>query len=106
MQLYLFTCHGRPLKDASPEGDEHYAYSYLVKYGYMSEESSLESSKLQSLSQAVADFQSFAGLNMTGDLDKVTMDMMKKRSWDGNDIFMIMRATITHNLNNFENNPK
>lgn len=45
----------------------------------MSEESSLESSKLQSLSQAVADFQSFAGLNMTGHLDQVTMEMMKKR---------------------------
>lgn len=59
--------------------DQHYAYDYLVKYGYMSEEGSSESSKLQSLSQAVSQFQSMAGLSTTGHLDINTMEMMKLR---------------------------
>ena len=76
----LVPCLSRPLKDVSQPDDTHYAYNYLVKYGYMSEISeSQESSKLQSISDAVADFQSFAGLNRTGDLDTITMELMKMR---------------------------
>ena len=79
--LLLLQVYPRPLKSKNEVvDDEHLAYDYLVKYGYMNNnQESLESSKLQSLSLAVADFQAFAGLNTTGRLDQMTMEMMKQR---------------------------
>merc|ERR1712012_482473 len=70
----------RPASHAENLSAEDYAYKYLVKYGYMPTSSeSDESGKLQSLSEAVSEFQSFAGINTTGVLDDVTMEMMHLR---------------------------
>ena len=81
--VLLDQIHPRPLKSKNKNeviDDQHFAYDYLVKYGYMNnDQESLESSKLQSLSLAVTDFQSFTGLNTTGTLDQQTMEMMKLR---------------------------
>ena len=40
---------------------------------------SLESGKLQSMRSAITDFQTFAGINITGQLDDETMKWMTKR---------------------------
>ena len=55
---------------------------YLMKYGYMNMKT--ESSKTAPLlsrdgmKDYITEFQSFAGLPQTGDLDDNTLDMMKK----------------------------
>ena len=71
------------ITEAGEDEDSHYAYNYLVKYGYMppaaAESSEQQSSKLQSLASAVTDFQMFAGINVTGRLDGDTMQLMKRR---------------------------
>jgi len=53
------------------------AASYLSKYGYTTKSSSGKTEALSDLNTAVKDFQVFAGLPATGELDSVTMRLMK-----------------------------
>ncbi|GFS42363.1 matrix metalloproteinase-24 [Trichonephila inaurata madagascariensis] len=54
------------------------AMMYLQKYGYMNESSSNSASLIseQAVSSAIKDFQRFAGLAETGELDNTTLNMM------------------------------
>jgi len=55
------------------------AFYYLVNYGYISKDESKETAALMSdqvITKAVKDFQVFAGLEPTGDLDDETVELM------------------------------
>jgi len=52
------------------------AASYLSKYGYLRQSSSKETSSLIDITTAVKDFQIFAGLAPTGELDELTAQLM------------------------------
>jgi len=52
------------------------AASYLNKYGYVKQSTSTESSSLINLQTAIKDFQVFAGLPATGQLDEETVTLM------------------------------
>ena len=80
--LTLFSSSlSRPLKsDVDILNASHYAHKYLVRYGYMPDtKESIESENLLSMRSAITDFQSFAGINVTGQLDDETMKWMTKR---------------------------
>lgn len=89
MFQYLLLCltlflssRSKPLKKTTVDvlDTSHYAHKYLVRYGYMADtQESLESGKLQSMRSAITDFQTFAGINITGQLDDETMKWMTKR---------------------------
>jgi len=64
-----------PDTDADTSASE--AFSYLSKFGYIPS-SSIKTGSLVSLDSAVADFQAFAGLEVTGKLDSETIDLMRK----------------------------
>merc|ERR1712088_1022299 len=49
---------------------------YLAKFGYIKASTSGKTAALQSLDSAIADFQAFAGLEQTGELDEETVKMM------------------------------
>ena len=81
LTLFL-TSRSKPLKKTTVDvlDTSHYAHKYLVRYGYMADtQESLESGKLQSMRSAITDFQTFAGINITGQLDDETMKWMTKR---------------------------
>lgn len=62
-----------------PIGDEGEALLYLQKFGYLEESTSFRSGAIlatDSLTDALKDFQRFAGLNQTGELDNETITMM------------------------------
>ncbi|CAB4059170.1 MMP14 [Lepeophtheirus salmonis] len=85
LQLLLLVClngsNSRPIKlrkdeDLSLTG----AMMYLMKYGYMDNMSNSKSAPLLSpdfLKDHIMDFQGFAGLNQTGELDPLTVEYMK-----------------------------
>jgi len=54
------------------------AASYLSKYGYLTQSSSKKTSSLVDIKKAVKDFQVFAGLAPTGELDELTIDLMSR----------------------------
>jgi len=55
------------------------AEKYLKSYGYMKKINSNDKfASLQSLDKAISKFQGFAGLEMTGQLDKQTVEMMQR----------------------------
>merc|ERR1712088_739483 len=49
---------------------------YLAKFGYIKASTSGKTAALQSLDSAIANFQAFAGLEQTGELDEETVKMM------------------------------
>merc|ERR1719400_2866128 len=55
---------------------QHEAEDYLAKFGYIKASTSGKTAALQSLDSAIADFQAFAGLEQTGELDEETVKMM------------------------------
>ena len=55
---------------------QHEAEDYLAKFGYIKTGTSGKTAALQSLDSAIADFQAFAGLEQTGELDEETVKMM------------------------------
>ena len=54
------------------------AEDYLTQYGYMKKTTSHQLSSLQKLDHAITKFQEFAGLDVTGQLNQETVEMMKK----------------------------
>ena len=54
------------------------AEDYLTQYGYMKKPTSHQLSSLQKLDHAITKFQEFAGLDVTGQLNQETVEMMKK----------------------------
>ena len=55
---------------------QYEAEEYLAKFGYLQTGTSGKSAALQSLDSAIANFQAFAGLEQTGELDEETVKMM------------------------------
>ena len=79
--LVVFCIHSALVYDVDHVDDTR-ALIYLMEYGYV--ESAQWSSSLVTeealngfVSNAVKDFQAFAGLNQTGELDEVTKDLMR-----------------------------
>ncbi|XP_043202429.1 matrix metalloproteinase-2-like isoform X1 [Amphibalanus amphitrite] len=66
------------LKDMDP-GIVAESAAYLAKYGYISSSSGDgRTSALRSLENDIAEFQRFAGLNVTGELDQATLEKMRQ----------------------------
>jgi len=57
-------------------GLQYETEEYLAKFGYLQTGTSGKSAALQSLDSAIANFQAFAGLEQTGELDEETVKMM------------------------------
>ena len=57
--------------------NQHLAEDYLAKFGYLKSSSSGKTAALRSIDSAVKEFQAFAGLRQTGELDKETVEMME-----------------------------
>merc|ERR1719331_2276122 len=55
---------------------QYEAEEYLAKFGYLQSGTSGKTAALQSLDSAIANFQAFAGLEQTGELDEETVKMM------------------------------
>jgi len=55
---------------------QYEAEEYLAKFGYLKTGTSGKTAALQSLDSAISDFQAFAGLEQTGELDEETVKMM------------------------------
>ena len=55
---------------------QYEAEEYLAKFGYLKKGTSGKTAALQSLDSAISDFQAFAGLEQTGELDEETVKMM------------------------------
>merc|ERR1711963_770381 len=55
---------------------QYEAEEYLAKFGYLQTGTSGKTAALQSLDSAIANFQAFAGLEQTGELDEETVKMM------------------------------
>merc|ERR1711963_821430 len=55
---------------------QYEAEEYLAKFGYLKTGTSGKTAALQSLDSAISDFQAFAGLEQTGELDDETVKMM------------------------------
>ncbi|XP_037076388.1 matrix metalloproteinase-24-like [Pollicipes pollicipes] len=66
-----------PLQDVDPAAVAESA-AYLAKYGYVSSQSDGRTGALRSLSDSIAEFQRFAGLNVTGEVDQATLDKMRE----------------------------
>eukprot|EP00088_Acartia_fossae_P048170 TRINITY_DN5249_c1_g1_i1.p1 TRINITY_DN5249_c1_g1~~TRINITY_DN5249_c1_g1_i1.p1 ORF type:complete len:549 (+),score=103.37 TRINITY_DN5249_c1_g1_i1:35-1648(+) len=54
------------------------AASYLSKYGYLTQSTSVETESLVDLGNAVEEFQKFAGIEVTGELDDLTLELMQR----------------------------
>jgi len=57
--------------------NHHLAEDYLAKFGYLKTSSSGKTAALRSIDSAVKEFQAFAGLRQTGELDEETVKMME-----------------------------
>ena len=81
--LSLLFCLQPATSESDSSGQESRAVAYLMQYGYV-EPRQLRSSLLteeeyrQTVSRVVRDFQAFANLNMTGQLDGETLEMMER----------------------------
>ena len=67
-------------------GERAFAADYLHRYGYLTKSSGSQTSSLQSIDKAVWEFQAFAGIRQTGELNEETMEMMKRRRCGVKDI--------------------
>lgn len=76
--LLVLSDHGHSQQPAALEISK--GVDWLTRYGYMPRPDLLTSQlqTLQSLTAAIKSMQRFAGIPETGELDKVTLDMMKK----------------------------
>jgi len=75
--VLLAVCHGLPVP--VQQDSESSALYYLMKYGYIHEDENSNTAALLSangVKSAIKDFQAFAGLNQTGDLDDTTVKLM------------------------------
>jgi len=75
LSLLFPSCLSLPLP--TQDTSTSIAYSYLSKFGYIPS-SSVQTQALISLDSAIADFQAFAGLEVTGKLDSETLELMGK----------------------------
>ncbi|XP_034951393.1 matrix metalloproteinase-14 isoform X2 [Chelonus insularis] len=68
-------------QEAAPSMSDTAAMRYLSQYGYLPPVNPTSSGLIDEtkMHQAIADFQSFAGLNITGTLDNDTISMMQLR---------------------------
>ena len=62
------------------------ATDYLARYGYLTQSHSEHSSRIQRLDTAIARLQAFAGLEQTGEMDRETEEVMRRRRCGVNDI--------------------
>ena len=79
--LGVITSKARPVSNSSHQDRENqiFAEKYLLRFGYYSDSSSGKTSSLQAISKAVAQFQAFAGLDQTGQIDAATVELMRER---------------------------
>ena len=79
--MSAFPTKARPTENSfhQDRGTQIFAEDYLLKFGYLSDSSSVKTSSLQSIDNAVARFQTFAGLEQTGELDADTIEFMSKK---------------------------
>ena len=75
------TSKARPVSYSSHQDRENqiFAEKYLLRFGYYSDSGSGKTSSLQAISKAVAQFQAFAGLEETGQVDAATVELMRER---------------------------
>ena len=79
--LNWITSNARPAVRSLHDDLENkiFAENYLLKFGYFSDSSSGQTSSLQTIDNAVAKFQAFAGLEETGEIDDKTLEFMSKK---------------------------
>ena len=63
-------------KNLQYEAEEYLAKFGYLQFGYLQSGTSGKTAALQSLDSAIANFQAFAGLEQTGELDEETVKMM------------------------------
>ena len=86
--LSVLATHARPIDESLSKEteDKSFAANYLKKFGYLAASGSSQTSSLQSIDNAITQFQAFAGLEQTGEQNDETLELMNKRRCGVRDI--------------------